>query len=99
MSGAIPERPAVLDATALSNFAFLDRIADLQTLPRPITTPAVRDEITAGAESYPFTGSIGVLIELVESDELDEQTADALLKRLIDRTDYRAPSPNLSDYR
>jgi len=166
MSGTIPERPSVLDATVLSNFAYLDRVSGLQTLARPITTPAVRDEITTGAEQYPFlanataaltdtipvitldnasreqynrllddidrgeaealavadchdgllvtddgsarslarehavrfTGSIGVLIELVERDKLDEGTADRLLKLLIDETDYRAPSRELSDY-
>lgn len=86
----------------------------------------MRDEITTGAEQYPFltnataalsdtipvvmlddasreravrfTGSIGILIELVETGELDERSADRFLKRLIDETDYRAPSRELSEY-
>lgn len=166
MSAAIPARPTVLDATVLSNFAYLDRVSALQVLSRPIAVPAVRDEVAAGAEAYPYlrnavtalsdtipvvdvdddsralrdeladqldrgeavsfviaeihdgllvtddgaaralarergvrlTGTIGVLIELVEVGDIDESTTDTWLKRLIDETDYRAPSRELSEY-
>lgn len=166
MSTAIPERPTVLDTTVLSNFAYLDRVGLLHVLTRPVTPPTVRDELLAGAETYPFlehaadelsetipvvplgteseelcdeltdqldrgeaeafaiaechdgllvtddgpardrarerdvqfTGSIGVLITLVDEDEIDDVTADTWLKQLIDETDYRAPSREFSEY-
>lgn len=167
MSGAIPSRPTVLDATVLSNFAYLDRVSLLQNLDRPITTPTIRDELASGTSAYPylanataafsetipvvelddestklveqfidrldrgeaealvlaehhrglvitddgvarelarertiqFTGSIGVLIELVDDDHVTESTADSWLKQWIDDTDYYAPSRELTDYR
>lgn len=45
-----------------------------------------------------FTGTIGVLVELVENDHLSEATADAWLKELVDDADYRAPSREFSDF-
>lgn len=166
MSAAIPARPTVLDATVLSNFAYLERVPKLQILSRPVAVPAVRAEIEAGVDAYPFlanataamsgsipviavdeqadalrdelvdrldrgeaeslavaelhdgllvtddgtaravardrgvrlTGTIGVLVELVDLGDVDETMADSWLKRLIDETDYRAPSRELSDY-
>lgn len=44
-----------------------------------------------------FTGTIGVLISLVENDRVARATADRWLKRLVDETDYRSPSRELSD--
>ena len=44
------------------------------------------------------TGTIGVFTELVDEDVIDEATADAWLKRLVDETDYRVPSREFSDY-
>lgn len=48
--------PAVLDATVLSNFSSTDAIDVLiQSLPRPVTVPAVQDEIERGyADRYEF---------------------------------------------
>jgi len=54
MSGSIPSRPTVLDATVLSNFAYLDRVSLLRNLDRPITTPTVRDEIASATNTYPY---------------------------------------------
>lgn len=166
MSTEVPARPTVLDATVLSNVAYLDEVPKLQRLSRPVAVPAVRAEIEAGLEGYSFlanaatalsdtipvvnvdaeastlrdelvdrldrgeaeslavaeihdgllvtddgtarvvahergvrlTGTIGVLIELVDVGEINEATADAWLKRLVGETDYRAPSRELSDY-
>lgn len=56
MSSAIPERPTVLNTTILSNFAYLDRVELLYVLTRPVTPPTVRDELLAGAETYPYFG-------------------------------------------
>ena len=166
MTSAIPERPTVIDATVFSNLAYLGHVDRLRILVRPVTPKAVRDELVAGSELYPFltdattalsteiqvvemdegsrvvfeqlrdrldrgeaeclaiaethdgllvtddgaarqlardrdirvTGTIGVLIELVDDDVIDEDTADAWLERLIDETDYRVPSRDFSDY-
>lgn len=166
MTAPVPARPTVLDATVLSNFAYLDAVSRLSILPRPIVVPAVRAEIETAVEAHPFlqnaaaaisdsipvvtvsngaselrdgfldrldggeaeslavaelnngllatddatarsvardrgvrvTGTIGVLIELVAEDILEEKTADAWLKRVIDENDYRAPFRDLSEY-
>jgi len=45
--------PTVIDATALSNFASIDRLDLLERLPRAVTVPAVRDELRAGADIHP----------------------------------------------
>lgn len=162
----VPARPTVLDATALSNFAYLDQISRLQILSRPVVPAAVRAEVEVGADDYPFltsaidsfsetlpvvtfgnestavpsdltdtldrgeaeafaigeshhgllvtddgaarglarerdvrfTGTIGILIRLIDEGEIDERTGDRWLKRLVDETDYRAPSRDLSAY-
>ena len=51
-----PERATVLDASVLSNFAHVDRVDLLSTLPRPVTVPAVRDELERGIQSHPYLG-------------------------------------------
>jgi predicted nucleic acid-binding protein len=86
MSGSIPSRPTVLDATVLSNFAYLDRVSLLRNLDRPITTPTVRDEIASGTDGYPYlvnaTEAFPEPIPVVELDDestkLTEQFADRL---------------------
>lgn len=166
MTSAAPERPAVLDATVCSNFAYLDEVDRLQVLPRTVTPAAVRDELQAGAESHTFltratavladeipvveltaeaaqdrrqlrqqldtgeaaalalaghrngllvtddgparslardrdvrfTGTIGVLVELVETETVDVDTASEWLTRLVDEASYRAPSKDLSEF-
>jgi len=164
---SVPPDPTVLDTTALSNFAYVDRVDLLETLPRVCTVPEVRAELRAGVASYshlqhaldhlgdgipvveidestaevvrelesrldpeeaeafavaetcdgtlvtddgpartlarnadiPVTGSIGVLIRVVEDERIEASTADSWLKQWIDETDYRAPSREFSDYR
>ena len=49
-----PERTTVLDSSVLSNFAHVDRVDLLSTLPRPVTVPAVRDELERGVRSHPY---------------------------------------------
>lgn len=166
MTSAGPERPAVLDATVLSNFAYLDEVDRLQILPRPVTPVAVRDELATGVETHTFltratapladgipvveltgetaeyrrqlgqrldageaaalalaehrdgllvtddgparslardrdvrfTGTIGVLVELVETETVEVDTASEWLTRLVDEASYRAPSKDLSEF-
>ena len=73
MTSAIPERPTVLDATVLSNLAYLGHVDHLRALVRPVTPAAIHDELVAGNELYPFlTNAITALstgIRVVEVDE------------------------------
>lgn len=49
-----PHRATVLDTSVLSNFAHVDRVELVCTLPRPVTVPAVRDELERGVHSHPY---------------------------------------------
>lgn len=86
MSVEPPSRPTVLDATVLSNFAYLDQVPVLQVLSRPIAVPAVRDEIVQGADTYAFlANAIDVLSRAIPVVRLDDETrslADTLGDRL-----------------
>lgn len=54
MTDDVSEAPTVLDTTVLSNFAAVDRIGLLTELPRVATTPVVRDELRAGADTHQY---------------------------------------------
>lgn len=86
MSGAIPARPSVLDATVLSNFAYLDRVECLTVLSRAVTVPAVRDELARGARSYPFlraaTAALSDSIPVVSLEGVPDDRLEALDERL-----------------
>lgn len=45
-----------------------------------------------------FTGTIGVLVELVETETVDVDIAREWLTRLVDEASYRAPSKDLSEF-
>lgn len=45
-----------------------------------------------------LTGSIGILLEAVDTDRLSHDTADRYLKRWIDEAGFRAPARDLEDY-
>ena len=166
MTASVQHRPTVLDATVLSNVAYLDAVSLLTSLDRPVTKPTVQAELTRGTDRYPylaratealsktipvveltdetqrlaaqftdrldrgeaealavadyrhgliatddgaaramardyaipFTGTIGILVDLVEDGLVTEQTADSWLKQLVDDIDYYAPSRHLSEY-
>lgn len=158
-----PTEATVLDTSALSNFAHVDRLDLLANLPRTVTVPAVERELESGVETHPYldaaveplnatvpvstpspeavhletelresldpgeaqalavadardgvivtddgdareiarrrdvrvTGSIGVLVRAVESNDLAAETADAYLKRWIDEAGFRAPARDI----
>lgn len=50
----IPETPAVLDTTVLSNFAYIDRVDLLAALAGICTVPVVRQELQAGMDTHPY---------------------------------------------
>lgn len=70
----VPEDPTVLDTTALSNFAYVDRVDLLAGLPRVCSVPEVRDELRDGVDAYPYLqraldrlGEVIPLVVLAES--------------------------------
>lgn len=162
----VPSQPTVIDTTVLSNFAYLERLDLVVTLPRVCTVPAVRSELSNGVATYdylqlalrhlgeeipvvsiddqvreraqrwresldpgeaevfaiaqefdgvvvtddgpartmareiglPVTGTIGILVQTVESGTVEVGTADRWLKQLIDETAFRAPSREFDRY-
>jgi predicted nucleic acid-binding protein len=50
----VPDPPAVLDTTVLSNFAYIDRVDLLAALTNICTVPVVREELHAGVDTHPY---------------------------------------------
>lgn len=50
----VPAEATVLDTSVLSNFAHVDRIELVSTLPRIVTVPAVRDELRDGVDTHTY---------------------------------------------
>lgn len=83
MSAAIPDRPTVLDATLLSNVAYLGHVDHLEVLARLVTREAVRDlavlaqfggfDVGAGLEVVLSGGSVATA-----SKETGAFTADPI---------------------
>jgi len=158
-----PAEATVLDTSVLSNFAHVDRLNHLASLPRVVTVAAVERELESGVETHSYldmalaaldttvpvvapspaaarieaelremldpgetqalavadaidgtivtddgdareiarrrevavTGSIGVLVRAVESDDVDAETADTYLKRWIDEAGFRSPARDI----
>ena len=53
---------------------------------------------TAKQRSVDVTGSIGLLVRVVETDQLSGETADRHLKRWIDEAGFRAPAREFEDF-
>ncbi len=85
MSSVLPS-PTLLNATAPSNFAYIDRMDLLEALPRVCIVPKVRDELRAGVESYPYLqhalDHIGETIPIVRLDDPANKAATELASRL-----------------
>lgn len=83
---AVPDDPTVLDTTAPSNFAYVGRMDMLEALPRVCTVPAVRSELRAGVDSYPYLqrafDAVGDTIPVVELDDYVDERAGELASRL-----------------
>ncbi len=82
----MPSNPTVLNTTAPSNFAYIDRMDLVDGLPRVCTVPAVQSELRAGVESYPYLqralDRIGDTIPVVALDELGDNAATNVASRL-----------------
>ncbi len=83
---SVPSDPTVLNTTAPSNFAYIDRMELLEALPRVCTVPAVQSELRAGVDSYPYLqralDSIGETISIVELDEIVDGAMITVASRL-----------------
>lgn len=83
---SVPSDPTVPDATAPSNFAYVDRMDLLEGLPQVCTVPEVRRECRAGTDSYPYLqralDPLGDTIPVVELDDYVEERATELETRL-----------------
>jgi predicted nucleic acid-binding protein len=83
---SVPPNPTVLNTTAPSNFAYIDRMDLLETLPRECTVPTVRSELRAGVDSYPHLqralDSVGDAIPVLVLDESAEEAATQRERRL-----------------
>jgi len=83
---AVPSEPTVLNTTAPSNFAYIDQMGLLETLPRVCTVPEVRSELRAGTESYPYLqralDSLGDAIPVIALDESVDEVVTELETRL-----------------
>ncbi len=58
-----PTNATVLNTTALSNFAQIDHLDLLLTLPRLVTVEAVRAEIDAGTDTHPYLDRARAVLE------------------------------------
>lgn len=83
---AVPSEPTVLNTTAPSNFAYIDQMELLETLPRVCTVTEVQSELRAGIESYPYLqralDSLGDAIPVIALDESVDEAARELETRL-----------------
>lgn len=81
-----PDRTDCLNTTAPSNFAYIDRVDLLETLPRVCTVPEVENELRSGVESHPYLqralDSLEETILVVELDESTQERASELRARL-----------------
>ena len=60
---ASPANATVLNTTALSNFAHVERVELLETLPRLVTVPAVQTELEDGIETHSYLANALVVLE------------------------------------
>lgn len=83
---AVPNQPTVLNTTAPSNFAYIDRLDLVAGLARVCTVPAVRAELLAGVDSHPYLqralDHIGDAIPVVSVSEPVATTATEFESRL-----------------
>jgi len=90
---APPDNATVLNTTALSNFAHVQRIDLLEDLPRLVTVPAVRTELEVGVETHShLSNALTVLEDDIPVAELssEAQTLEATLLETLDPGEAQA---------
>jgi len=88
-----PSNATVLNTTALSNFAHVQRVELLKDLPRLVTVPAVRTELEDGVDTHSYlTNALTVLEEDIPVVELSTQaqTLEATLLETLDPGEAQA---------
>ena len=85
MTGA-PASATVLDTTVISNFAQVDHVALLQSLPRSVTVDAVQRELEAGAETHQYLeralAVLGNDLPVITPSSTAEKLEESLLETL-----------------
>ncbi|WP_434530837.1 twitching motility protein PilT [Haloarcula sp. NS06] len=82
-----PRNAIVLNTTVLSNFAHVQRVELLETLPRLVTVPAVRTELEDGVETHSYlTNALTALDTDIPVAELSPQ-AQTLEATFLERLD------------
>jgi predicted nucleic acid-binding protein len=90
---AVPPRPVVLNATPLSNFAFIDRLDLLAIFAGVCTVPVVEEELVAGSDEYGYLDrALGGLDDTIPVIRISEAVAacEADLRGQIDAGEAQA---------
>jgi predicted nucleic acid-binding protein len=90
---ASPANATVLNTTALSNFAHVERVELLETLPRLVTVPAVQTELEDGIETHSYlANALAVLENSIPLVELsaEAQTLEETLLETLDPGEAQA---------
>lgn len=82
-----PQQATVLDTSVLSNFAHVGRVELLCSLPRPVTVPAVRDELERGVQSHAYLARAKSALEADITVVTPSTTAEGLETTLLERLD------------
>jgi predicted nucleic acid-binding protein len=83
----IPTNATVLNTTVLSNFAHVDHVKLLLNLPRLVTVDAVREELTAGAETHSYIDHALTVLETEIPVITPSSPAEQLEERLLESLD------------
>jgi predicted nucleic acid-binding protein len=83
----IPTNATVLNTTVLSNFAYVDHVKLLLNLPRLVTVDAVREELTAGAETHSYIDHALAVLETGIPVITPSSPAEQLEERLLESLD------------
>jgi len=86
MTGA-PTEATVLDTSALSNFAHVDRLDLLADLPRIVTVIAVERELESGVETHPYLGTALVAFDVTIPVSAPSPEAARIVTELRDSLD------------
>ena len=90
---APPRHATVLNTTALSNFAHVDRVELLEDLPRLVTVPAARTDLEDGVATHSYlTNALAAIEETIPIVEpsAEVQTLEATLLETLDPGEAQA---------
>ena len=82
-----PRNATVLNTTVLSNFAHVDRVELLHTLPRLVTVTAVQTELEEGPETHPYLERAVIALGEDIPVHTPSSTATEVEERLLETLD------------